>query len=73
MSTLHVQLLCDILLDIVMVCIYLCNINAFVSYLYIRAIHSYKNMWIALVVCLVSSRVMLRVMEEFVNWTNHNR
>ena len=44
MSTLHVQLLCDTLLDIVMVCIDLCNINAFVSYLYICAIHSYKNM-----------------------------
>ena len=57
MSALHMQLLCDILLDIVMVCIYLCNIHAFVSSLYICAIHSYKT-------CQL---------EEFVNRTNHNK
>ena len=30
MSTIHVQFLCDILLDIVMVCMYLCISHAFV-------------------------------------------
>ena len=73
MSTLHVQLLCDILLDIVMVCIYLCNIHVFVLYLCIHAIHSYKEH-----VNCVSLRVLCqcvyiaRVMEEYVKRANHN-
>ena len=40
--------------------------------MYSYVIHSYENMWIALVVWCVSLRVMLRVMKEFFYQTNHN-
>ena len=44
MSTLHVLLLCDILLDIIMLYMYLCISSAFISHhMYIPVVHSYKN------------------------------
>ena len=84
MSKLHVLLLYDILLDIVTVYIYLCNIHAFVLYLSICAIHSYKYVGIVCYrvfhvnVCMPRAsceeyKITCKSCEESDNRTKYNR